>query len=296
MMTASCDAPSVRLEHFLDCQSAIDQLFQAAIAKSADVRTAFDDFLDFSRRFSHLSIYNAMLIKVQRPGAVAVGSVAKWKTVGRTIMPGATPLVILWPFGPVQFVYDHVDTEGAPIAGADANCVFAQGTVTAARYQDLAKAASRYGVDTRETYAYGELLAGTAHAITAKRSDDSEGGRRWHVVVNLHHDLPTRFATLAHELGHIYCGHLGPGPKDAWPRRNTLNHHERELEAEAVAWLVCKRNGVTPASEDYLSAHVGSADLAKVSIYAILEAANRIESRKYTRRAARSRLQLSLED
>ncbi len=51
------------------------------------------------------------------------------------------------------------------------------------------------------------------------------------------------------------------------------------MEAEAVAWLVCQRNGVTSRSKAYLSSLIEKADFSKVSMYAIFEAANRVESR-----------------
>ena len=61
-----------RLIHFEDCASAIDQLFQTARYEKGN--KAFDEFLGFASRFSNLSVYNAMLVRVQRPGAAAVGS------------------------------------------------------------------------------------------------------------------------------------------------------------------------------------------------------------------------------
>ena len=51
------------------------------------------------------------------------------------------------------------------------------------------------------------------------------------------------------------------------------------MEAEAVAWLVCQRNGVQARSKEYLGSLIGQVDLAQVSLYAIFEAANRVESR-----------------
>ncbi len=54
---------------------------------------------------------------------------------------------------------------------------------------------------------------------------------------------------------------------------------QRETEAAAVAWLVCQRNGVEARSKEYLSSLIGRVDLAQVSLYAIFEAANRVESR-----------------
>lgn len=50
-------------------------------------------------------------------------------------------------------------------------------------------------------------------------------------------------------------------------------------KAEAVTWLVCQRNGIKNRSRDYLRDLMGSADLSGISMYAIFEAANRVESR-----------------
>ncbi len=52
-----------------------------------------------------------------------------------------------------------------------------------------------------------------------------------------------------------------------------------ELEAEAVSWLVCQRNGIATRSKEYLNTLIDEAGLQSVSIYAIYEAANRVESR-----------------
>jgi hypothetical protein len=48
---------------------------------------------------------------------------------------------------------------------------------------------------------------------------------------------------------------------------------------EAVAWLVCQRNGVHARSKEYLGSLLGRVDLGQVSLYALFEAANRVESR-----------------
>jgi hypothetical protein len=83
-----------------------------------------------------------------------------------------------------------------------------------------------------------------------------------------------QFATIAHELGHIFCGHLGgclsaSGREDesGWPDRISLGHHEKEIEAEAVV----------TASASYLKVHVQNADTSKIDLDLIVRAAARIE-------------------
>ena len=90
---------------------------------------------------------------------------------------------------------------------------------------------------------------------------------------------PGRFATLSHELGQVYCGHVGPDRKGRWPDRQSLPTVLCEAEAEAVAWLVCQRNGVQARSREYLSSLIAQVDVQAVILYAIFEAANRVESR-----------------
>jgi hypothetical protein len=54
---------------------------------------------------------------------------------------------------------------------------------------------------------------------------------------------------------------VGADDEGGRPNRTGLGEHEREIEAEAVAYLVCSRGGIVPASVQYLKAHAGKADL-----------------------------------
>ena len=39
---------------------------------------------------------------------------------------------------------------------------------------------------------------------------------RFEVLLNRSYSATEQLATLAHELGHIYCGHLGAQTSDVW--------------------------------------------------------------------------------
>ncbi len=151
---------SLRLTHFEDCASAIDDLFQQAYHDQGP--SAFDKFLEFTQRFSNLSVYNAMLVRVQRPGSSAVASRKKWLSVGRHVMPGAIPIVILQPFGPVRFVYEFGDTDGLELKGEKNSPLYATGKLDQKTYDNTLNAAEKYGVAVIETDQYGIFLAGTA--------------------------------------------------------------------------------------------------------------------------------------
>lgn len=267
-----------RLSYFEDCRSAIDQLYSEAFSTQGS--KAFDEFLNFVARFSNLSVYNAMLVRVQCPGAAAVATRIKWESFGRLVKPGAVPIVILRPFGPVSFVFEQGDTVGRPLPGEDESPLFATGNLSKKIYEQTCKAAEKYNIKVEHSDNYGALLAGTAEGcISLPNTLETKEGRIFRVCLNAKHDLPTRFCTLAHELGHIYCGHVGGDSKGRWANRANLNHAHKEMEAEAVAWLVCQRNNVKSKSREYLSKLVREVGAKDISMYAIFEAANRVESR-----------------
>jgi len=271
-------ATEQRLTYFEDCRSAIDQLYFEAL--STEGSKAFDEFLDFVVRFSNLSVYNAMLVRVQCPGAAAVATRTKWASFGRVVKPDGVPIVILRPFGPVSFVFEQGDTEGEPLPGENDSPLFATGALSQMRYDQTCKAAEKYNITVEQSDSYGVLLAGTATGTSFMPAVfQTNSGREFRVRLNAKHDLPTRFGTLAHELGHIYCGHVGADGRGRWPGRHHLSYAQMELEAEAVSWLVCQRNDVKTKSRVYLSDLVKDADLGDISMYAIFEAANRVESR-----------------
>ena len=269
------------LDQFQQCAEAIDDLFQQALDHSGP--SAFDQFLEAAARLTNLSIYNAMLVGVQRPGAAAVATQRRWQKLGGRVRRTAVPIVILQPFGPVSFVYEYSDVDGVRFPGADASSLFASGPVTEDAFRRMARSATGNRIEVTETDQYGGLLAGTAEAIAhlPDALTGSDGHPRWSIRLNSRHDLPTRFATLAHELGHIYCGHLGGNPAGKWPSRarTVKSHAHREIEAESVCWLVCRRNGITSRSKEYLARLINDSGIEGVSMFSIYMAANRIEAK-----------------
>lgn len=267
-----------RLQSFAECAAAIDGLFQDALKHQGN--TAFTSYIEFARRMSNLSVYNAMLVRVQRPGAAAVATEKKWNSIQRHVRPGAIPIVILRPFGPVSFLYEAADTDGFPLPGENANPFVARGELDEIEWARLLKHHREKNAVCIEERNFGALLAGNARNIQAVPSLVPNSSQiKWLIQLNQNHSLPTRFSTLAHELGHIFCGHCGPDPKGRWPNRSTLPYEVREAEAEAVAYLACTRRNLEGASADYLSELIPKVDLRQVSVYAIFEAANRVETR-----------------
>lgn len=267
-----------KLQSFAECAAAIDGMFQDALKRNG--KDAFTEYIEFARRMSNLSVYNAMLVRVQRPGAAAVATEKKWNSIQRNVKPGAIPIVVLRPFGPVSFLYEVADTDGFPLPGEHANPFAAHGELNEVEWARMLKHHREKNFIRTEERNFGSLLAGNARNIQAVPTLVPDLViTEWLIQVNQNHTIPTRFATLSHELGHIFCGHCGADPRGRWPNRSSLSHPVRECEAEAVSYLACARRDLSVASSEYLSELIKNADLKQVSLYAIFEAANRVETR-----------------
>src|SRR5688500_8452846 len=96
-----------------DSRKALDELF--SVARQFRTGREFGELMRFIASFRSYSPFNAMLVHLQMPGARYVATAGRWqREYDRTIGPGARPLVILQPMGPVMFVFDVSDTAAGP--------------------------------------------------------------------------------------------------------------------------------------------------------------------------------------
>ena len=100
------------------------------------------------------------------------------------------------------------------------------------------------------------------------------------------------FATLCHEVAHLYLGHLGPDPlqntpdergrprRARWPDRSHSAYTVREIESESVAFLACTRAGIVSPNAEYIASFVdGNPEaLTSVSIDMMVAVASKIEA------------------
>ena len=236
----------------------LDQLYKDVEEYRAS--KTFRKLLDFITRFSTIGPYNAMLVYMQRPGSVYVASAKEWRDrFGRQPKVGACPLLILRPFGPVSYVYDLADTEGKPFPDYLLSAPHHSKDVTPATYKRIVgRLAVTEGIRYREE-AYGSELAAQTFQedaqITAMVGRNRVTVEAPYLIVmnNKIGKIETKFAALCHELAHIFCGHIYYPNFDWIPKRGHLGELEREFEAEAVAYMVCRRWGIDTDSIKYLA-------------------------------------------
>lgn len=237
-----------------------------------DAKAAYE-MLDFVARLRAVAPFNAMLLHIQKPYVTHVATAADWEgRFRRQPKAGARPLIVLRTYGPVDFVFDFQDTEGDPLP-EDAFSFPTLGEVSEPRMASLLHNArrDRFEVSLRDE---GDASAGRIRV--KERSKAPKGRHLYEVGLNRNHSRATQLVTLAHELGHALLGHLGADPGRRVPDRHDRDHALREVEAEAVAYLVARRNGLRPRSENYLKSFEGA--FAELDWHAVMRAANAIET------------------
>ena len=103
---------------------------------------------------------------------------------------------------------------------------------------------------------------------------------RYKLILNSNHPLETKYATLVHELAHLYCGHLGTLNEKWWPDRSDLPRGTQEFEAESICYLVCKRLGIENPSATYLANYLKEneeGEVPAISLERVLKSAGLIE-------------------
>ncbi|MBX7135132.1 MAG: hypothetical protein K1X67_20895 [Fimbriimonadaceae bacterium] len=113
---------------------------------------------------------------------------------------------------------------------------------------------------------------------------------RYEMTLNDDLSREGRYATLVHELAHLYCGHLGSPNERWWPNRRGLSHAHVEFEAESVTYLVCTRLGIDNPSAEYLSNFAKTqSEVPDISLECVMKVAGLIEDMGEKRMKAREK-------
>ena len=252
----------------------------------------FKELLNFCKKFHYLSPYNAMLVQIQRPGAKFVNTASWWhKKYQVRIKPNANPMLILVPFGPVDFVFDISDLEGENIGTIPEtvlNPFKNKGKISAHVYDNLINNLKFFGIKFEKSH-YGNQLAARIKRLThptfnecnisIKKSIFKISLPEYYLIsINKSCNEEEAFASIIHELGHFFCEHLAP-PRGKWWETRHINLNIREFEAETVTWLICERCGINSPSEKYLSGYLeNNQTVPNINLESVLKAVNKIET------------------
>ena len=140
-----------------------------------------------------------------------------------------------------------------------------------------------HGIETREVilghYHGGSAIRLTQNTRKTYNQLEPDPDAHYLILMNRESTVEDKYSSLVHELGHIFCGHLGVDRKAWWHNRCNLEKTEEEIEAESVSFLVCRRQGLVASSEKYLSSYrtEGDQQVPPLSLNAIFNATSYIE-------------------
>jgi antirestriction protein ArdC len=226
-----------------------EQIAQGVAALTAS--DAWRAMLETAARLPSYSLNNLMLIAAQRPDATRVAGFRTWQSLGRQVRKGEKGIAILAPCpyrtkdddtpttatasnkatGPARrrvrgfraaYVFDIAQTDGDPLP--DVGPALLAGEAPAGLWDGLAAQVAAHG------YTLERGACGGANGYTDPRA----------MVVKVRHDVDDAQAvkTLAHELGHIECGHVADLATYA------ICRGQCETEAESVAYIVAAAHGL----------------------------------------------------
>ena len=261
------------------------------LVKSYRDSNEFKKMLDFIGSFPYLAPYNAMLVQMQKPGATFVLTGKKWAEYGRQPKLNGQKLIVLKPFGPVQCVFDFEDTEPIPNATEvmeEADLIKkyteslqqAQGDLDKKKLETLVSNLPVYGIYLDDNFLAANSYGGYIMPYHDQKLNvwiDKDCYIKvsscFVISVNKKQSNAVKFHTLWHELGHLFCKHQCYDKR----KKRKLTLKEEEFEAETVAWLMCKRHGISNPSEEYLASYAPKGEIPICSTELIMRAVTEIE-------------------
>jgi len=211
---------------------------------------AWRAWLDVQRRFHRYSWGNTVLIALQRPAATQVAGFHAWHRLGRHVCKGEKGIAILAPITRRFRVTDEETGEESVITGSPR-------AFRIAHVFDIAQTAGADlpslplsklgGHDPDGLYERLCAVAGSIGYTVEKVSLDGGINGRCHyreprIEIEVRNDARQQVKTLAHELAHaILHG----------DDRTAITRERAELEAEAVAYIVCADLGIDSAAYSF---------------------------------------------
>lgn len=231
------------------------------------------------------AIFNALLAITQLPHATMLRTETRWDSQwGRRVRPGQHPIVLLAPFGPVELYFDVSQTEpgerSRPLPAMHESLFTMTDAPNAEQLRDrIVEDAKKYGV--RVAYSrVGTPLAGKIQT-TSGYGPQKHGVKgvpvRWIITLAASHSPTEQLSTLVHELGHLFCGHVGSAETDKWSQRLDVDPATKEFEAESVTQLVFGRLAPETALPAYSERVLGDASAGSRADWVhIAQAADRV--------------------
>jgi antirestriction protein ArdC len=201
-----------------------------------------------------------MLIWRQKPDANFVGGFHTWLKCGRYVRKGEKGIAILAPmffkdkrsngdgteadvhriWFKVVYVFDISQTDGTALPELPTKS-------TGERGADMLSRLLRFAESRRITVRFVEKCSLNGAAGTSKGTEIE--------IRTSETDVTTQAATLAHEIAHSLLHFTADGKRITTRDGKEIDKQQRELEAEATAYVVGSYFGIQSPSDFYLAAY-----------------------------------------
>lgn len=285
----TCLWPGIKVMKVEDATKLIDSNLEKLHESLASGKSeVLEDVLRTMAKFHKYSLSNIMLILCQKEDATMVAGFNRWKELGRFVKAGEKGIAILVPmqlkaaredesrafkFKPKEeldsFLKEHPDAEVQSFTRFRVGYVFDVSQTDGAPLPELDKAKGDPGC-------YSDRLKSLVKDLDIELEYQASLGGAYGVSFGGRIELlegmepGQEFQVLVHELAHELL-HKGDDRKD-------IPRHQRELEAEAVAFVVAESIGLDTgsASSDYIQLYRGDPEALKASLTKIRASAGKI--------------------
>ncbi len=243
----------------------------------------FTEMLEFLTRFPKYSPFNGFLLYTQNPEISYVATAGVWKKrFNRRLKFNVRPLVILAPMSPVRFVYDFSDTEGEAVPPVLLRPTATTNMLPGDIYERTIHNCFFHGIMVREISVDKQSREGAIQLTEDIRRQYKDlaldSKTSYLILLSTDHCQEDKYVALVYELGRIFCGHRGIDSNAWWSDRQKVIPKVKAIEAESIAFLVCRRIGLFKKAEKYLQEYrEKDQELPIVGLNSILQATNYIE-------------------
>jgi len=240
----------------VDLEKKVEEYVRQLAEETDAVRQSawFKEYLDTMAKFWRYSYHNQLLIHIQKRDATRVAGFRTWNEMGRYIKAGQKAIKILAPFTKkivkkdeetgeekqIEFTYfcpvnvfDVCQTEGRELPKLDIN-------ISGNSHEQLLQKLVEFCKNQKIEVEFKPLGINGLYGY-------SQGGK---IVIGTNQSINMQVNTLVHEIAHELIHYSTEGKQ--------FSTEEREIQAESVAYVVCKTVGLEVKSSAYISLYAKS--------------------------------------
>lgn len=251
------------------------QLFTQLREVSSDLGM-FNDFIKFISRFHNYSLYNRILIFIQRRNASQVAGYRTWQSIGRQVNKGETGITIYAPKwrkikqedGTVEeicltgfrtvSVFDYEQTSPINPEDMDVNipsCGRLEVDNPEVVYEKLKYIAYNFGLQVIETnMEFAKAGSTNGKVIKINRLTASDA----------------KCSTMLHEIAHVHLQHTED--------RKMIPRHVKEVEAELTAFLIGLSIGLPKGNYEYVQSWLSDEVMTDEVLEQVIKTSDKIIS------------------